>query len=232
MQSGVPSALLDKYLHSHALQTPTAYGTELEVSYDALSASTDFDYISDLVLLTQAGYLTIKRRELNSFYVSYPNLEVATSLAAVYANRLLNRKSLAQAGVKYLQDAFQAGHVDELFTAANRTFASIDYTHYPISDEKTCQAVLQIFLYCAGFDVMPERHGALGRSDLEADADNVHWVIELKFQQKGDNADALLAEAVKQIRTQNYGASSRKPLVRVAAVFSEEKRAFSSWTTA
>ncbi len=232
MQSGVPSALLDKYLHSHALQTPTAYGAELEVSYEALSASTDFDHISDLVLLTQAGYLTIKRRELDSFYVSYPNLEVAASLAAIYANQLLNQKSLAQAGVKYLQEAFQAGLVDDLFTAANRTFASIDYAHYPISDEKTCQSVLQIFLTCAGFDVISERHGALGRSDLEADADNVHWVIELKYQRKGDDAAALLAEAVEQIKTRNYGAASRKPLVRAAAVFSEEKRSFSAWATA
>ena len=74
-----------------------------------------------------------------------------------------------------------------------------------------------------------ETGGALGRSDLEVDAENVHWVIELKFQRKGQDAKALLNKAVKQISDRNYGASSSKSLVRAAAVFSEEKRAFVAW---
>ena len=57
-------------------------------------------------------------------------------------------------------------------------------------------------------------------------------MIELKFQRKGQNADTLLAEAVQQIRDRNYGASSAKPQIRAAAVFSEEKRAFICWQNA
>lgn len=77
-----------------------------------------------------------------------------------------------------------------------------------------------------------ERHNALGRSDLEWDTPHFHWVIELKFQRKGQDAEALLKEASQQIRNRRYGETASKPLVRAAAVFSEEKRTFAAWQNA
>ncbi len=88
---------------------------------------------------------------------------------------------------------------------------------------------LQIFLVGLGFSVLPEQHNALGRSDLEIDAPKVHWVLELKYQRKGESADTLLSEAAKQITEKQYGAASEKPFIRVAAVFSEEKQSFVRW---
>ena len=67
---------------------------------------------------------------------------------------------------------------------------------------------------------------------MEWDTNDHHWVIKLKFQRRGQDANALLADAVRQIRDKNYGASSSKPLIRAAAVFSEEKRAFVGWRDA
>ena len=57
-------------------------------------------------------------------------------------------------------------------------------------------------------------------------------MIELKFQRRKDDADALLQAASEQIRDRNYGASSPKPIIRAAAVFSEAKRAFAGWADA
>ena len=231
-KSGGTLTLLEKYLHSHALKSPTEYDEEQAVSSDELDASADLDEISDLVLLTQAGYLTIKRFEIDTFYVSYPNREVAKSMASLYARMLLKKKTVSSAGGQKIKDAVLAGNVEDLFQAVNKTFATFDYVRHPIKTEKICQTFLLIILTCIGFEVIPERHNALGRSDLEWDTDDAHWVIELKFQRKGQNADTLLAEAVQQIRDRNYGASSAKPLIRAAAVFSEEKRAFICWQNA
>ena len=232
IQSGGTLTLLEKYLHSHALKSPAEYGEQQAVGCDELRASADYDGISDLVLLTQAGYLTIKRHEIDTFFVSYPNQEVAKSMASLYARMLLRQKTVGSAGGQKIKDAVLAGNIEDLFLAVNKTFASFDYVQHPIKTEKICQTFLLIILTCIGFEVIPERHSALGRSDLEWDTDDAHWVVELKFQRKGDNADALLTEAVQQIRDRNYGASSSKPLIRAAAVFSEEKRAFVCWQDA
>ena len=101
-----------------------------------------------------------------------------------------------------------------------------------VGKSRICQTFLLIILTCVGFEVIPERHNTLGRSDLEWDTNDAHWVVELKFQRKGQNAETLLTEAVQQIRDCNYGASSAKPLIRAAAVFSEEKRAVICWQNA
>ena len=232
MKSGGTLTLLEKYLHSHALNSPAEYGEELAISCDELDSSADFETISDLALLTQAGYLTIKRHEIDTFYVSYPDREVAKSMAALYARMLLKKKTVASAGGQNVKDAVLAGDVDALFEAVNRTFASFDYAQHPIKTEKICQTFLLIILTCIGFDVIPERHNALGRSDLEWDTADCHWVLELKFQRKGMDAEALLDMATQQIKDRNYGAASAKRLVRAAAVFSEEKRAFVCWQNA
>ena len=232
MKSGGTLTLLEKYLHSHALKSPTEYGEEQAVGCDELDASADFDEISDLVLLTQAGYLTIKRQEIDTFFVSYPNREVAKSMASLYARMLLKKKTVGSVGGQKIKDAVLAGSVEDLFSTVNKTFAAFDYVQHPIKTEKICQTFLLITLTCVGFEVISERHNALGRSDLEWDTNDHHWVIELKFQRRGQDANALLADAVRQIRDKNYGASSSKPLIRAAAVFSEEKRAFVGWQDA
>lgn len=232
MKSGGTLTLLEKYLHSHALKSPTEYGEEQAVGCDELDASADFDEISDLVLLTQAGYLTIKRQEIDTFFVSYPNREVAKSMASLYARMLLKKKTVGSVGGQKIKDAVLAGSVEDLFSTVNKTFAAFDYVQHPIKTEKICQTFLLITLTCVGFEVISERHNALGRSDLEWDTNNHHWVIKLKFQRRGQDANALLADAVRQIRDKNYGASSSKPLIRAATVFSEEKRAFVGWQDA
>ena len=231
MKSGGKLSLLQQYLHAHSLKASEEYAQEKEVSYDDLDASTDFDGVSDIVLLTQAGYLTIKQRYGRFFRVGYPNKEVADSLAWLYTDMLLHNRSFESYGAGELAKAVCDGNADSLFEQVNHAFAAIDYQQHPIANEKHCQAFLLVFLKGLGFSAVPEQHGALGRSDLEVEAPKVHWVLELKYQHKGESVDALLAKAVAQIEEKQYGAASVKPLIRVAAVFSEEMRQFVRWQT-
>ncbi len=229
MESGGKLTFLQKYLHSHSLKSPENYASEKEIFIDDLKGSSDFDGINDLVLLTQAGYLTIKRRNVESFYVGYPNKEVADSLGSLYRRLLLKQRSLTAVGADSLGKAACDGNADFLFDQANHAFAGIDYQQHPIANEKHCQAFLQIFLAGLGLTVIPEQHGALGRSDLEIDAPKLHWVLEIKYLRKGESMDALLAKATAQLKEKLYGAASLKPVLRVAVVFSEEKRQFVRW---
>lgn len=232
MKSGGTLTLLEKYLHSHALKSPAEYGELHGIRRDVLDSASDFDGISDLVLLTQAGYLTIKRSQGQTFFVGYPNFEVADSMASLYTTMLLKNETLETVGAGGLEEALKTAAIPEVFQSANKAFAALDYQQYPIINEKYCQAFLQVFIFGANYNVTAEKHTAFGRSDLEFDVGKYHWVIELKFQRREDNADTLLAEAARQIRDRNYGASSSKPLIRAAAVFSEEKRAFVCWQNA
>lgn len=230
MTSGGKPNVLQKYLLSHSLQSPADYATTKELPYSALDASSDFDTIDDVALLTQAGYLTIKRRRGRYFQVGYPNQEVADALAELYSDLLLQERSYDDVGAGDLVDAVHAGNVDQFFGSANQAFAAIDYTRYPVTNEKSCQAFLQIFILGAGFDVTAENHSALGRSDLEIKTAEHHWVIELKYLPKGQGtADAFLADAVKQMKDRRYGTSAKVPPLRVAAVFSAETRSFVAW---
>lgn len=59
-ESGGKPIVIVKYLRSHALRAPEDYGNEKSISLNALSGSADVESLSDVGLLTQTGYLTIK----------------------------------------------------------------------------------------------------------------------------------------------------------------------------
>ena len=222
-------SILQRHLHSPSLKILECYAVEQSIFTDELAGSSDFDSLNDLVLLTQAGYLTIKRRDAEAFYLGYPDKEVAETLGTLYRRILLRQRTLAAVGASNLEEAVCKGNVDLLFDQANHAFAAVDYSQYPIANEGHCQTCLQLFLSGFGFSITAQRHGALGRSDLEVETPKLNWVFELKYQRKGESAEALLAKAVEQVKEKQYGTSAQKPLIRAAAVFSEEKRQFVCW---
>jgi len=117
-----------------------------------------------------------------------------------------------------------------------------DYTKYPVNDETTCRNYMQLFLTLGAYvRTYAERHKALGRSDLEVETPQLHWVFELKFLKKEDSTDdeqyarekeRLLNTAIAQIKERHYGEAdlSGKKLIRVGLVFSEKERQFVCWS--
>lgn len=79
---GKPTALL-QYFQSRALKSPMNFDRENTVDLEELRTSSDVDEISDVALLTQAGYLTIKAVEDDTAFVVCPNLEVKKSMACL-----------------------------------------------------------------------------------------------------------------------------------------------------
>ena len=228
--------VLLKYFKSHSLKNPAQFQEEKKLTKAVLTASTDEKNISDIALLTQTGYLTIKKFRGGNFYVGYPNREVADSMASLYSELLLSGKQLDDVDAGDIDKVLADGTDDDVVGQFNRVFAALDYLNYPVTNEAVCRGYLFVLLQGAQLYAKLEVHNAYGRSDLEVDAGDRHWVFELKFLAKtggaaGEKTARLLTEAAEQMRSKHYGEEDRsgRQLKRLTLVFSEEKRQFTAW---
>lgn len=229
--SGGQPTVLMKYLADHALQSPTVYNESVLFSISDLGASRQCDEISVEALLTQAGYLTIKEGVGGDFVrLGYPNEEVARSMARLYAAELLKGQDVANSGVPSLFKVMAEQSPETVVSYFNRALGSIDYVRYPIENEAACRAYLQVLLIGAALLPKVEVHNALGRSDMEVEVGNRHWVFEFKFAKTPAEVQKLLNQAVSQMQSVHYGENAaNKHLIRVAMVFSAKDRRFSAW---
>lgn len=234
---GISSSLIN-YFKSHALRDPAEFQDPKHLSREVLAVSTGLSALSDVALLTQAGYLTIKDYRDGEFSLGYPNEEVKASMGALYSGMLLKGKTLSEVKAGNIVSLMAKDTPDAVITGFNRMFMALDYVRYPIIDEAACRGYLQAMLCGAGVYAQVEVHNALGRSDLEVDAGNRRWIFELKYlAASAAKSEALktrlLAEAEKQIQSRRYGEQdvSGRELMRIAAVFSEKERQIVSWTT-
>lgn len=228
---GQPTVLL-RYLKRHSLQSPTAYGQPIRYSITGLKAPRQYSEIEPEALLVQAGYLTIRSVEKNGDVVlGYPNEEVAISMAKLYAGEIAKSGSSVLEEAEKIRKLLSYGSPEEIVEAFNEVFDGFDYAHYPVRDEASCRALLQLMMREASLRPRIEVHNAKGRSDLEVVVDNRYWVFELKYVAKNSEAPVSLEKAISQMRDRRYGVwhAQGKDLVRLALVFSEEERAFVAW---
>lgn len=226
---GKPTALIE-YLKTHSLRKPEEYGKEQSIELKVLSASSDADSISDIGLLTQAGYLTLKRIVDTTAYVGYPNAEVPTSMAQLYLGQILDGKTVEQVGAEKIASVLASGNAETVYHRLNNLFKDIDHNNYPIEDEAAVRTYVQVYIAGAGLNPKPEVHGNQGRSDLEVVAGNRLWVFEFKATDKNRSAESQLQVAINQIVERDYGnPKGPQELKRVAMVFHLEKRQFVKW---
>ncbi len=229
-ESGGRPAALRQYLKSHSLGNPEGYADQKSIELSELSGSSDFETLSDVGLLAQTGYLTIRRIVGTTAYLDYPNAEVRTSMARLYIGLLLKGKTAEQAGAENAAARLAKASPEEVFELFNRFFRSLDYQNYPVRDEASVRAFVQAFLAGAGLDPKAEVHNFRGRSDLEVRAGHRLWVFEFKVARAGESAEAGLREAVEQISSKAYGLQhGGLELIRMALVFSTEEKQFVEW---
>ena len=227
---GQPSVLMN-YLISHELAKPDSYAETKAIRLSELEAPRQYEDMNLEVLLNQAGYLTIREVTPDRYaLLGYPNQEVAVSMAELYADELLDGKRLQKLGEPSIAEVLANGCVDDVVKQFNFAVNSIDYQRYPIVDEASCRAYLQVLLIGAAMLPQVEVHTAHGRSDLEVNAGKRHWVFEFKYMRKGESEENVLNEAVNQVTTHRYGQTTGSHTLKcVALVFSEERRSFVAW---
>lgn len=198
---------------------------------NALSDSVEPNALSDVLLLTQTGYLTIKAVEYGTtVFVGYPNKEVRTAIAQLYMEQLLDGRVAGQVGTGPIIRVLREESPESLFHILNRLFLSIDYNRYPVKDEFSVRAFVQIYFAGAGLEPIVERHNAHGRSELEIKIDRRNWILEFKTARSHKEAEDKLEEAVRQIKENKYGSETcSQESIRVALVYSLDKREFVLW---
>ena len=83
--------MLMQYLKGHELDDLAKYAEPKKVWLRDLVTPKEYECLDRDVLLYQAGYLTIQSITPNEVaLLSYPNLEVASSMAQLYADKLLS----------------------------------------------------------------------------------------------------------------------------------------------
>ena len=227
---GKASALMDS-LKSDSMRDPEEYGRDKFVSLSSLSGSSSLESLSDLALLTQTGYLTIKAVKYgDTVFLDYPNLEVKKSMGQLYVEHLLRGRSAGQVGAGPIVQVLSEEAAEALVHILNRLFAAIDYQRYPLRDEASVRAFTQVYFAGAGLEPKVEHHTAHGRNDLEVKVNNRHWILEFKVSHGSENSDQKLGEAVERLKLKGYGDdSSSENLIKVALVFSIEERKFIRW---
>ena len=233
-KSGAKPSALMHYLRVHALETPSRYNEMRGMSLDDLDTSLALPELTLDMLLVQSGYLTIKKLLIPDYVeIGYPNQEVAMSMAQLYADELLRDANRIAIGVTAIRTALAEGSLDEVVNLFNRVFNAIDYQNYPIENEAACRAIFQVLLIGAAMMPNVEVHSALGRSDLEVDAQKRRWVFEIKYARTDAEASKLLAEGLTQTEARRYGETvnvlSEEKLVRAVLVFSGHQRRFVQW---
>jgi hypothetical protein len=191
--------------------------------------SSDPETLSDVGLLTQTGYLTIKASDDLSAVVNYPNVEVRNSMAQLYSEELLRGANLMKIGVDRVAYRFSKENPESIFHILQSIFASVDYKNYPVENEAALRAFVQIFLEGSGLSPQIEVHNHRGRSDLEVVAGARRWIFEFKVSRASDSADDKLIEGLEQIAKYGDQYPTDIECIRMVLVFSLEKRAFIRW---
>ncbi len=201
METGSPEYIIR---YSEDKQFDVTDFEQLKVSTSFLSKR-DIDTASPESFLTQAGYLTIKKSEEESYTLDFPNQEVRRSFCELILNAQYAVADTDILGVKSeLRKALNACSIEGIIQQFKVIYSSIPYVHFDANKtEHFYSAVLLMYLQAAGFHASPERLGNKGRLDLSLhDKDNI-YIFELKI----DSAE----RALQQIIAKNYaGAYANK----------------------
>lgn len=194
MQTGSP-AFIAKY--SQDKQFNISDFEQLKVPKYFLN-NQEMDTASPESFLTQAGYLSIKGKDEDSYTLDFPNNEVRQSFCqlilsiqyAVADTDLLNVKS-------GLRKALEAQDVDKIVEQFKIIYSSVPYVHFDSNKtEHFYSAVLLMYLQASGFDASPERLSNKGRLDLSVQYGQQVYIFELKT--------SAPQKAIEQIIAKNY----------------------------
>lgn len=234
-QSGGRPTVLASPIHSRAdilnSVNPLTYGQGVHIPASQLTSAQEYSFMATDLLLFQTGYLTLKaaNADKTDYLLDFPNREVSQSMAQLYSEELLsNRMQPAIDGLSGA-DIFNRDSVEHAVQYFNAALNMIDYKNYPIRDESSCRAYIQVLLIGAALLPSVEVHSAMGRSDLEVDGTLIHWMFEFKYCQSGKESDieSLLEKGQHQLQNRRYGVRpANKKVLKIVLIFSESQRQF------
>lgn len=228
--------VLSKAILSRALSMPD------EISPDRVTPSSMFYLQTDVylqkmsysVLLLQTGYLTFAQApESTHISLYFPNQEIKGCYGRLLIAALISTKTIHKHHLEVGQTdpARLSEFVEpEQFAEHLNLMVSLCACDKDIFvKEKAVQGFIHAYIAGGNYPCREEDN------ELTADFPSCRLVVVFRFAPVGtdDNAqDALLQQAVSQIKERDYGHTpdrSQSRLIRLALVYSQEQKSFSRW---
>lgn len=223
-QTGSQPSVLKEFFRSGSMKDPKNFAAVKSIPFSQLGGPAIGESLSELDLLTQTGYLTIKSVDGDIAIVDYSTEEVRHAMAGRYLYQLLG-KTIEQAGVMDFTIRLAKDNPEMLVRIFNRLLETVDYEAYTIEEAKSVLAVIQVAMISVRLSPVIKVI-AKDESVLEVKAGERSIVLALEYCHLGQEAEQLLQNAVGQLEELASGKPSRRnELLRIALVFSEiEKR--------
>ncbi|GHT05000.1 ATPase AAA [Bacteroidia bacterium] len=224
-RTGTPTFLVELLKQRNQL-TPILEPVILD---DSAFGSFDPQNISEIPLLFQTGYLTIKHRKLiqgmAQYTIEMPNLEVKESLLRY----LLSAYSSFPVEQEYslrlrMQKQLFSHDASGLEKSLREMLAYVPYQLH-IGKEAYYHSLFLLWLKLLGFDVAGEVNTNNGRIDAVWQLPEHTIIVEIKYQVQEEDTSQLLDVAIHQIREKHYaerfdtGVESRHATSLLAVAF-------------
>jgi hypothetical protein len=220
--SGTPTFLMERLKKQNDIEVvtePIVAGFEIFDSFDP-------NYIENIPLLFQTGYLTVKSKKLThgipQYMLGVPNMEVRDSLmqyiASAYSNVPLSRMAILTGKMSEQINGLDAVGFAQ---SVRMMLENIPYS-IQIGNEKYYHSLFLSWMTVLGFRAHGEVMTGSGRIDAVLEQSDVTVVSELKYHAKTKTA-TLLRNAMKQIHDKKYYGKylgEGKKIVLLALAFS------------
>ena len=222
--TGVPSFLIERLKNKDInLEKYMNQSTGEEMLKEADSA-----YTSDLAILFQAGFLTIKDYDLrkNIVKLGIPNREVREGMSKLFMEKFLcPDKQEGQNLIFDLVEFLEKGDPEKFFKLLKGFFARVPFDLSKGDKEVYFQNSFYILASLIGLNVETERHTSQGSIDLVISTSDYLYVIEIKLNKKAQLA-------LDQINSKEYALqweNGRRKIFKIGATFSSRTRTLREW---
>ena len=203
-RTGTPTFLIETLKKRNQLNPvlePLTVSSKVFESFDPVR-------ISEISLLFQTGYLTIKHKDHRSIPPQYlldiPNNEVKESLLEYLLNTYSNYPLEQTQDLKQrMQQQLLSGNTAALEQSLREMLAYIPYPLH-IGQEAYYHSLMLLWLKLLGFDITGEITTNIGSIDAVWKFPGHIVVAEVKCQVKKGRMTALLDKAIKQIENKRY----------------------------
>lgn len=201
----------------------------IEIDKNKLSRKYEISDIPQYILLYQAGYYTIRRKEDGKTYLVLPNEEVEESLLLLYIeeNSLFLSSDITAKMYKISKyiDEKNLFQITDIFNSILNECVSILSNIF--NDERSVRDIIYAALIkIPSIQKIKERETVKGRSDLELITEKTCMIIEFKRINSRLGPEAALRKALEQLKMNRYGLlfSESHALYRVGMVISTEEK--------
>ena len=224
---GRPSILV-KYLNSHLVDFDVFEQPEIILNADKFKNPTTLQSMDQNVLMTQCGYLSLKKGYKISEQVALtiPNLELRKALTRLTILKVFGN-FFDQESFR-LKSFFKTANTQNIVDKFNEILAKIPRSnrYYNFENEHQIKTVLQMFVLGSGISCYREVYESQGFPDFIIELDSKIIIIEFKYTKNSNEVEAKLEDGVNQILARDYGASfdCNKDRLKFAVVYDANLR--------